>query len=951
MSNKPREVELSYSDEPLRQKLLRRLTTAGMIAVLIAYPTMLLRLFEFGFKPVNAIQSLLFCFVLGIFFARKRLGLRVSAAGLLLGIMAFILTGIGNYGILAPANLVVPFITIFSSLVFGRRVALWLFWLSIAALVLIGGLYVSGAMRYQVDVRVYAHSWTSWTSLVVIQAVLALWYLFLAAPINEAQYRLSQRLDAVLQGINDALFIHDKDSGAILQVNQRMCDMYGYSSQEALRLNAGELSAGSPPYDLEHARVWIAKAVSEGPQLFEWQAKDRAGRVFWVEVNMRSANLDGTQRILVVVRDISARKQAEHDIRQVQANLAVLLENTDELIWSVDLDSRYLFFNRNAQQHIRRTHGTEIRIGARLDEVMSADRAAFWRSLFARAVAQGPFCQELVLSDGTVHELVLNPIVDGSKKVGVSVFDKDITERKRAEAALKESERKFFAVFQISPYPIAITRVNDGKLIDVNDAFLAIEGFTRDQVLGKTTLELGLWADPQEHERVVAATLTGLPVLAREIRTRKRDGTIITNLFSAQIFQLGTERYRLSQVIDITERKRAEEEQRSLQDQLHQAQKMESIGRLAGGVAHDFNNLLGVILGETELALGELTEGDPRQEALERIKSAAERSAALTRQLLAFARQQPIAPQVLDLNKTVERMLKILRRLVGENIALSWQPGHELEPVKLDPSQIDQLLANLCVNARDAIAGVGKVIIESANASFDDTYCAEHRDCAPGGYVMLAVSDNGCGMTKEVQERIFEPFFTTKEQGKGTGLGLATVFGIVKQNEGFITVHSEPGQGTTFRIYLRQHHGPDAMVESPGATALPHGHGETVLMVEDDPSMLAVARTMLERLGFKVLPAATPNLALAKAAVHSGKIDLLVTDVIMPEMNGRDLYLRLAARRPGLKCLYVSGYTADVIARHGVLNQGVNFLPKPISLQSLSAKLRDVLADVQRPES
>ena len=401
----------------------------------------------------------------------------------------------------------------------------------------------------------------------------------------------------------------------------------------------------------------------------------------------------------------------------------------------------------------------------------------------------------------------------------------------------------------------------------------------------------------------------------------------------------------------ISEREHATDRQGALEEQLRAAQKLEAIGRLAGGVAHDFNNLLGVILGETELTLDDMTESDPRRAGLERIKQAAERSAALTRQLLAFARRQPIAPQVLDLNKTVESMLHMLRRLMGEDVALSWQPGRELRQVKIDPSQVDQLLANLCVNARDAIAGVGKVTIETSNASFDNAYCAEHGDCAPGGYVMLAVSDDGCGMTREVQERIFEPFFTTKEVGKGTGLGLSTVYGIVKQNDGFITVRSEPGQGTTFRIYLRQHQGLAAMVESSGVEALPHGHGETVLLVEDDPSVLTVAQTMLERLGFKVLPAATPNRALAIAAVHGGEIHLLVTDVIMPEMNGRDLYQRLAVQRPGLKCLYVSGYTADLIAHHGVLDPGVNFLPKPISLESLSAKLRDVLAENHRPKS
>ena len=340
---------------------------------------------------------------------------------------------------------------------------------------------------------------------------------------------------------------------------------------------------------------------------------------------------------------------------------------------------------------------------------------------------------------------------------------------------------------------------------------------------------------------------------------------------------------------EIVERKRAEEEKDALQRQLQQAQKMESVGRLAGGVAHDFNNMLSAILGHAELAMMQYSPSEPLQDDLKAIKRAAQRSADLVRQLLAFARKQTVAPIILDFNATVSGMLKMLRRLIGEDIDLVWMPAAGLWPVKIDPSQIDQLLANLCVNARDAIAGVGKITIETENTAFDEAYCAVHPGFTCGEYVMLAMSDDGCGMNKEVLDHLFEPFFTTKEVGKGTGLGLATVYGIVKQNEGFINVYSEPDKGTTFKIYLPRFVGEAVVPTAISKAETPKGHGEMVLLVEDEAVILNVGRTMLERLGYTVLTASTPGEALRQTEAHAAEIRLLITDVIMPEMNGREL--------------------------------------------------------------
>jgi len=393
----------------------------------------------------------------------------------------------------------------------------------------------------------------------------------------------------------------------------------------------------------------------------------------------------------------------------------------------------------------------------------------------------------------------------------------------------------------------------------------------------------------------------------------------------------------------IEEHRRTERERDKLQSQLLQAQKMESVGRLAGGVAHDFNNMLGVILGHTELALLQADENHDLHSDLKEIQKAAKRSADITKQLLAFARKQTISPKQLDLNNTVESMLNMLRRLIGEDIDLVWKPSAHLWPVKMDPSQIDQIMANLCINAKDAISGVGKITIETGKKTFDEEYCNEHPGFIPGDFVLLAVSDNGCGMDKETLDNLFEPFFTTKEVGKGTGLGLATIYGIVKQNNGFINVYSEPGQGSTFKIYL-----PRLIADETTDTTVPEkkaaaGGAETILLVEDESTILRMIRKMLERKGYSVLPAATPAEAIDMAKAHADQIHLLMTDVVMPEMNGRDLAGQITALYPDIKLLFMSGYTANVIAHHGVLDDGVAFIQKPFSMADMTAKVRDVL--------
>lgn len=411
---------------------------------------------------------------------------------------------------------------------------------------------------------------------------------------------------------------------------------------------------------------------------------------------------------------------------------------------------------------------------------------------------------------------------------------------------------------------------------------------------------------------------------------------------NAQLYEDG-QRYADQLEQSLTACKLAEQERDKLEAQLLQSQKMEAIGRLAGGVAHDFNNMLSVILGYADLALGKVDSSQPLHNALVQIRNASRRSANLTRQLLAFARKQIAAPVVLDLNEVIGEMLNILRRLIGEDIDLVWVPGDGLGLVKMDPAQVDQIMANLCVNARDAIFGVGKVTIETSNAIFDETWCVEHPGCIPGAYVMITVSDNGVGMDQGTLANIFEPYFTTKKEGEGTGLGLSTVYGIVKQNKGFITVSSKPGQGTIFNINLSRHEAEGGARQLKTAEQVAEGGNETILLVEDEIMILDLTRSMLESLGYKVLTAPGPSDALLLAKKHSGTIDLLITDVVMPEMNGLELAEQLKTIIADLKILYMSGYTADVIAHHGLLHTGVMLLEKPFSLTALAIKVRETI--------
>ena len=514
-------------------------------------------------------------------------------------------------------------------------------------------------------------------------------------------------------------------------------------------------------------------------------------------------------------------------------------------------------------------------------------------------------------------------------------LEQEKTDEERKKAAM-ESARLIQAIEQVAD--IIIITDKDGRIQYVNPAFETTTGYTRKEVLGSNLRLLKSGEHDDEFYQSMWAVLQKGETWKGRIINKRKDGTLFTE--NAVISPVCN---AYGEVVNYVASKQDITRELKLEEQYRQAQKMESIGRLAGGVAHDYNNILSGIIGFTDLAKLKLAPSDPVHSYLDEVLNAAKRAGQLTRQLLAFARKQTISPRVLDLNNSLENMRKMLTRLIGEDIKLSWVPGPDLWPVKIDASQLDQILANLCVNARDAISGIGQVTIETANIVFEKNYCADHAGFTPREFVMLAVSDTGCGMDKEIQEHLFEPFYTTKEAGKGTGLGMATVYGIVRQNNGFINVYSEPGKGTVVKIYLPRHQGRVEETRTRKKEHIVPGKGETVLLVDDDPMVLQAAEQLLLELGYTVLPADSPEKARQIARTYKGDIRLLLTDVIMPEMNGRELSRQIQSIFPAIRILFMSGYTEDTISHHGVLEDGMRFIPKPFSKRILAKNVRKVL--------
>ena len=504
-------------------------------------------------------------------------------------------------------------------------------------------------------------------------------------------------------------------------------------------------------------------------------------------------------------------------------------------------------------------------------------------------------------------------------------------ERKRGEEALRASEAHHRTILENIGDAVFIADPQ-GRYLDVNPRACELTGYSRDELLQLTVSDT-YPAQDRDAAALRIVDVAGGRAAVTERPLLRKDGAILVVESNARRLSDGR---LLGAVRDITERKRLEE-------QLRQAQKMEAVGRLAGGVAHDFNNVLTAIFGYADLLNEELPDGHQARLDLDEIRKAAQRASSLTRQLLAFSRQQVLQPMVLSLNDLVEDIQNMLVRLIGEDVQLRLGLSPSAGNVRADAGQIQQVLMNLVVNARDAMPTGGKLLVETANTELTEQYAEAHQPVAPGAYVMLAVSDTGSGMDAETKARIFEPFFTTKEKGRGTGLGLSTVYGIVKQSGGYVWVYSEPGRGTTFKIYLPRVDEPAEPLAPPQREARTLTGTEIILLAEDDEMLRPLSKGLLERLGYRVLEAENAIRALALADAHAGPIHLLVADVVMPGGSGRELARRLANSRPDTRVLYVSGYTDDAIVHHGMLEPGLNFLQKPFTPAALARKVRDVL--------
>ncbi len=704
----------------------------------------------------------------------------------------------------------------------------------------------------------------------------------------------------------------------------------------------------------DHARIFLEpqniKSLIAVPLM---RGEECLGFVGFDSVRRRHRYTDTETRLLFVFArmlvSVLNRRKMEKDLAAGEETFRSIIENSPMAIFLLRLHEEGRLILEDSNPAASRILGVDVDelLGLTLEEAFPPLAETEVPLRYRRAAEFGetwhgetiPYSYGKVSGTYEVYAFQISP-------ARCAVILDDITERIDAEARIEHTNRMLKDVIETIPSRV-FWKDLQGRFLGCNGLFAGDAGLPDpDSLVGKTDHDM-VWRSEAEKYRADDKEVTdsGKPKLYyEEEQTTPSGSRRLLRTSKIPLRNADGEIYGMFGAYeDITEGKKAEREHRNLQEQLGQVQKMESVGRLAGGLAHDYNNMLGVILGYVELAVLKAGEDSPILSDLEEIRKAARRSANLTRQILAFARRQAAKPRVLVLNDTLAGMLSMMRRLIGENITLEWLPGEDAGRVRMDASQLDQILANLVVNSRDAIDGNGTITIETRGIVLTEDDCAERPQAFPGEFGVLSVTDDGCGMDSSTLGMLFEPFFTTKEPGRGTGLGLSTVYGIVRQNGGFITVKSTPGSGSCFSIHIPKHSGEDAVSPDPAVSVAISGGSGTILLVEDEPSILNITQLMLRRAGFAVMAASTPAEAIASGMDGLEKTDLLLTDVIMPGMNGQELVSKLREVKPGLKCLFMSGYTADVIARHGVLEEGVHFIQKPFSYDQLITAVRMAL--------
>ena len=780
-------------------------------------------------------------------------------------------------------------------------------------------------------------------------------------------------LDQLVECAPEAITILDS-CHQVTRINSEFTRMFGFTLEEALGRPLDELVV---PPDRTAESDWIQEAVEKGQKVtLETKRRRKDGTLVDVSVSCAPVMV-GAKRvgICVLYRDIEEHKRAQtlssalyriaertSAASHLQGFYASIHNIVGELmnarnfyIALYDPATELLTFPHFVDEHDPAP--APKRLGRGLTEYVlrTGEPLLATPKVFEELVAKG----EVELIGAPSLDWMGVPLRAGSQTFGVLVVqsyredvrfgerDKEVLtfvsqqlasaiDHKRHEEALRQSESRYRSLVQSAVYGIYRSSV-DGRFLDVNPALIHMLGYDSADEVVKLDPQREVFVDPEEHERLLQEFHRTGCLDSAEVRWKRKDGSVITVRLSGRAATELDEADQALEIIaeDITER-------RALEDQFRQAQKMEAVGRLAGGVAHDFNNLLMVVSGYTEVLMEALDENHPLLVKVQAIQQAADRATTLTRQLLAFSRKQLLELKVVDVNSIVADMERLLRPLIGENIDLTTRLTPNVGHTRADAGQLEQVIMNLVVTAKDAMPDGGRILIQTSEAD-PDTARREHSLIEPGAYILLSVSDTGAGMDRETQSRIFEPFFTTKEKGKGTGLGLSTVYGIVKQGGGYIFAQSEPGCGTTFRIYLPRVADPADSPRVDKHSQAAAGGSETVLLVEDEESVRELVRETLKTRGYTVIEASDGIAGMRVSEEYQGNIEILITDVVMPGMSGRELAKRVAAARPNIRVLYLSGYTEDAIIHEGALEPGTGFLQKPFTLQVLARKVREVL--------
>jgi two-component system cell cycle sensor histidine kinase/response regulator CckA len=753
---------------------------------------------------------------------------------------------------------------------------------------------------------------------------------------NRIEARLAD-LASIVEFSDDAI-IGTTPDGTITSWNTGAQRMYGYLAQEIIGRSVSILAPVGHAEEIDT----IFKRLSRGEHLdhYETVRVTREGRLIDVSLTVSPIISPAGEVIGAssIARDISDSKRTQEALRESEAQYRFLFESNPLPMWVFDSRTlRFLAVNEAAIQHYG--YSRQEFLGMTIRDIRPPEDISALLKSTSQPIQglQKPEVWRHQKKDGTIIDVEITAHDLNFHETNAElVLANDITERSKNEERLRQSEERFSKAFRSSPLAITISTQAEGRYVDANQAFVSMMGYERHELIGHTAFELRIWAVPEDRGKMVDQLSKSGKANALETQYVTKTGETRLVQVSAELVQLDGTPCVLAITNDITEARRLEE-------QFRQAQKMEAVGRLAGGIAHDFNNMLGVVIGYSELVEEGLDPENPIRKQIEQVNKAAHRATALTRQLLAFSRQQILQPSVLNLNAVVHNLSKMLLHMIGEDISLSLKPEVPLGSVKADAGQIEQVLMNLAINARDAMPDGGKIIIETANADLDETYGKNHPTVRPGSYVMLSVSDTGFGMDPKTMSRIFEPFFTTKPSGEGTGLGLAMVYGVVKQSGGYIWVYSEPGKGTTFKMYFPRVDEPAESLLKPKVTPVFERGDETILLVEDDEALRHLTLGLLRSQGYTVLEAKDAQEAMTISTKHQGPIDLLLTDVIMPGMSGTELGARLKESRPNLKALCMSGYTGTLIAQQGIINPDETLLQKPFTKVSLLSQVRNAL--------